>query len=130
MASSPPDGSQELSQEMTTESATRELCNGVVEGNEALVRSALAMGARPDVTLPTQSGVSLCLVCVAASEGHDHLLPHLLQAGLNIEGGCNYDKTPLMVAAERGHTQTVKAMLCLGANPLATDRLEGMARLA
>ncbi|MPC21549.1 hypothetical protein E2C01_014537 [Portunus trituberculatus] len=80
------------------------------------------MGARPDVTVLNTGGLSLCMVCVAASEGHDHLLPHLLQAGLSIEGGGTDDMTPLMMAVENGHTHTVKALLSLGANTLATDR--------
>ncbi|MPC96881.1 Kinase D-interacting substrate [Portunus trituberculatus] len=93
-----------------------------MEGDDALVRSALAGGARPDVTLPTKEGSTLCLVYVAARRGHHRLLPHLLQAGLSIEGGGTNDKTPLMIAAMMGRTQTVMELLPLGANPLATDR--------
>ncbi|XP_045116070.1 ankyrin repeat and protein kinase domain-containing protein 1-like isoform X2 [Portunus trituberculatus] len=122
MASSPPDGSQDWLQALITQLPTEELVQGVHEGDEALVRYALAMGARPDVTVLNTGGLSLCMVCVAASEGHDHLLPHLLQAGLSIEGGGTDDMTPLMMAVENGHTHTVKALLSLGANTLATDR--------
>ncbi|XP_045105065.1 ankyrin repeat and protein kinase domain-containing protein 1-like, partial [Portunus trituberculatus] len=121
MASSLPDDMEALLQAMMTEPATLELVKGVEEGDDALVKSALAGGARPDVTLPTKAGSSGCLVGSAASEGHHHLLPHLLQAGLNIEGGGTTDKTPLIMAATWGHTQTVKELLSLGANPLATD---------
>ncbi|XP_063848731.1 serine/threonine-protein phosphatase 6 regulatory ankyrin repeat subunit B-like isoform X2 [Scylla paramamosain] len=98
-----------------------ELITAVGEGDEARVRSALDKGARPEVTVPTDDGVSASLLTLAASKGHDHLLPHLLQAGLSIEGGGTIDKTPLMVAAWLGHTQTVKALLDLGGNPLATN---------
>ncbi|XP_045110134.1 LOW QUALITY PROTEIN: ankyrin-2-like [Portunus trituberculatus] len=122
MASSLPDHLKKWFQALMTEPATLELVKGVVEGDEALVRSALARGARPDVTFPTIAGSSGCLVCVAASRGNDHLLPHLLQAGLNIEGGGTDDKTPLMEAAGKGNPQTVKVLLSLGANPRATDR--------
>ncbi|MPC49910.1 hypothetical protein E2C01_043725 [Portunus trituberculatus] len=61
-----------------------------------------------------------CLVCAAANEGRDHHLPHLLQAGLTIAGGGTTECRPSMLAAVKGHTQTVKALLSLGANPLAT----------
>ncbi|XP_045110970.1 serine/threonine-protein phosphatase 6 regulatory ankyrin repeat subunit C-like isoform X2 [Portunus trituberculatus] len=63
-----------------------------------------------------------CLVCAAANEGHDHLLPHLRQAELTIEGGGTAECRPLMLAAVKSHTQTVKALVSLGANPLAIDR--------
>ncbi|XP_063849138.1 ankyrin-1-like isoform X2 [Scylla paramamosain] len=100
---------------------TEELVIAVREGDEARVRSALNMGARPDVTVPTTDGASCNLLTLAAIKGHDHLLPHLLQAGLSIEGGGTTDWTPLMAAALYGHTQTVKALLNLRGNPLATD---------
>ncbi|XP_063883150.1 uncharacterized protein LOC135112580 isoform X2 [Scylla paramamosain] len=100
---------------------TAELVTAVMEGDEAGVRSALDRGARPEVTLPTIAGVSCSLLGLAASEGHEHLLSHLLQAGLSIEGGGTTDRTPLMMAALRGHAHTVKALLDLRGNPLAMD---------
>ncbi|XP_063856866.1 ankyrin-1-like isoform X2 [Scylla paramamosain] len=99
----------------------QELATAVQKGDEAGMRSALDRGARPEVTFPTTAGTSSSLLSMAASEGHDHLLPHLLQAGLSIEGGGTTDMTPLMLAAMCGHTQTVKALLDLGGNPLATN---------
>ncbi|XP_063857741.1 ankyrin-1-like isoform X3 [Scylla paramamosain] len=99
----------------------QELVIAVEKGDVARVRSALNRGARPEVTVPTNAGMSCSLLTLAASEGHDHLLPHLLQAGLSIEGGGTTDNTPLMVAAQRGHAHTVKALLDLRGNPLATN---------
>ncbi|KAK8375151.1 hypothetical protein O3P69_015605 [Scylla paramamosain] len=100
---------------------TAELVIAVWEGDEAGVRSALDRGARPEVTVPTKAGVSCSLLTVAASKGHNHLLRHLLQAGLSIEGGDTTDMTPLMLAALRGHAHTVKMLLDLRGNPLAMD---------
>ncbi|KAK8371818.1 hypothetical protein O3P69_015707, partial [Scylla paramamosain] len=99
----------------------KELVTAVEEGDEAGVRSALDRGARPEVTVPTNAGVSWSLLTVAASKGHEHLLSLLLQAGLSIEGGGTTDRTPLMMAAQNGHAHTVKALLDLRGNPLAMD---------
>ncbi|XP_063875855.1 ankyrin repeat domain-containing protein 65-like [Scylla paramamosain] len=79
------------------------------------------VGARPEVTVPTIAGVSWSLLTEAASKGHEHLLSHLLQAGLSIEGGGKTEERPLMMAAIRGHAHTVKALLDLRGNPLAMD---------
>ncbi|KAK8371794.1 hypothetical protein O3P69_016189, partial [Scylla paramamosain] len=98
-----------------------ELVTAVMEGDEAGVRSALDRGARPEVTVPTNAGVSWSLLTEAASEGHEHLLSLLLQAGLSIEGGGTTDMTPLMMAAQNGHAHTVKALLDLRGNPLAMN---------
>ncbi|XP_063854789.1 serine/threonine-protein phosphatase 6 regulatory ankyrin repeat subunit B-like isoform X2 [Scylla paramamosain] len=99
----------------------QELVTAVMEGDEAGMRSAFDRGARPEVTFPTNDGGSGSLLDLAASEGHEHLLSHLLQAGLSIEGGGNTDRTPLMIAAMHGHAHTVKALLDLRGNPLAMD---------
>ncbi|XP_063851013.1 ankyrin-2-like isoform X2 [Scylla paramamosain] len=100
-----------------------ELVTAVREGDEAGVRSALNRGARPEVIVPTNDGASWNLLSLAASKGHHHLLPRLLEAGLSIEGGGTTDRTPLMEAAECGHTQTVKALLKLGGNPLSMNSI-------
>ncbi|XP_063856062.1 serine/threonine-protein phosphatase 6 regulatory ankyrin repeat subunit B-like isoform X1 [Scylla paramamosain] len=121
MASNQTDSSEEWFRKWMTHRPTQKLVAAVEEGGKARVRSAIARGANPKVTIPTDAGLSVCLVTVAASKGHHHLLRCLLQAGLSIEGGGTTDTTPLMEAAGKGHTQTVKALLTLGANPLATD---------
>lgn len=63
-----------------TEMAAEELICAVQEGDEVRVRAALARGGCPKVTVPTRRGMSWCLVALAASEGHDHLLPALMNA--------------------------------------------------
>ncbi|XP_063856067.1 serine/threonine-protein phosphatase 6 regulatory ankyrin repeat subunit B-like isoform X3 [Scylla paramamosain] len=127
MASNQTDSSEEWFRKWMTHRPTQKLVAAVEEGGKARVRSAIARGANPKVTIPTDAGLSVCLVTVAASKGHHHLLRCLLQAGLSIEGGGTTDTTPLMEAAGKGHTQTVKALLTLGANPLATDSKGRMA---
>ncbi|XP_063857510.1 serine/threonine-protein phosphatase 6 regulatory ankyrin repeat subunit A-like isoform X2 [Scylla paramamosain] len=102
----------------------KELVTAVGEGDEARVRSSLARGARSEITVLSGTGMSGSLVSVAAINDHHHLLRCLQQAGLSIEGGGTTDRTPLMEAAWKGHTQTVKALLNLGANPQATDSEE------
>ncbi|KAK8390778.1 hypothetical protein O3P69_010468 [Scylla paramamosain] len=124
MASSQTDLSEEWFMKWMTHQPTQELVIAVDNGDEARVRSSLNRGAHPEVSVPTDDGMSGSLVSVAANKGHHDLLPHLLQAGLSIEGGGTIDRTPLMDAAGNGHTETVKALLTLGANPLATDSEE------
>ncbi|KAK8375294.1 hypothetical protein O3P69_012779 [Scylla paramamosain] len=119
MASNPHHHVEEL-RKAFKQQLTTELVTAVEKGDEAGVRSALERGARAEVTVPINDRVSGSLLTLAASEGHDHLLPHLLQAGLSIEGWGTTDATPLMLAALFGHSQTVKALLDLGSNPLAT----------
>ncbi len=93
----------------------------MVEGDQAGVSSALARGGRPEVTLPTTRGDSWCLLGQAASDGYSHLLPCLVKAGLNLQGGGTADRTPLITAALMGHLGTVKALIKDSADPLATD---------
>ncbi|XP_050706136.1 ankyrin-3-like [Eriocheir sinensis] len=69
-----------------------------------------------------KSGLSYCLVSYASRNGHPHLLPCLLGAGLRVEGSGTDDKTPLMVAAFNNHKTTVEKLLSLGADPLAVDK--------
>ncbi|XP_045122025.1 poly [ADP-ribose] polymerase tankyrase-like isoform X3 [Portunus trituberculatus] len=121
MASSPLDDMEELCEAMMRHQPTADLVTAVRKGDEAGMESALAGGARPEVIIPTTRGVSWNLVSEAAFRGHDHLLPRLLQAGLSIEGEGTDNMTPLMHSAVKGHTRTVKALLTLGANPMATN---------
>ncbi|XP_063887790.1 uncharacterized protein LOC135115206 [Scylla paramamosain] len=127
MASSRTESSEEWFIKWMTHQQTQKLVTAVQKGKKAKLTSAIASGANPKVTIPIDAGVSMCLVTVAATNGHHHLLSRLLQAGLSIEGGGTFDRTPLMEAAVRGHTQTVEALLTFGANPLATD---GKGRMA
>ncbi|KAG0717476.1 Ankyrin-2 [Chionoecetes opilio] len=62
-----------------------------------------------------------CLLTLAAWEGRTDLLPLLLGAGLSVEGGGTTVITPLVAAVRRGHADTLKALLSLGADCLATD---------
>lgn len=67
-------------------------------------------------------------MALAASRGHGHLISSLLATGLSLEGKGTTDRTPLMQAAFNGHLQTIKALLNLGADPLATTN-EGVTAL-
>ncbi|XP_050709254.1 ankyrin-1-like [Eriocheir sinensis] len=100
----------------------KELITAVLAGDEVRVRDVLARGGDPKVTVPMKNGVSYCLVGIASRNGHAHLLPCLLGAGLRVEGSGTDDKTPLMVASFNNHKTTVEKLLSLGADPLAVDK--------
>lgn len=92
------------------------------EGNQAIVRFLLALGADPNGVDPKQGISALTL---AAYRGQDTVALELLQHGgdsnLMTEGGW----TPLMFAAAECSPETVSAMLAAGADPNLTTP-EGM----
>ncbi|XP_069185151.1 serine/threonine-protein phosphatase 6 regulatory ankyrin repeat subunit C-like isoform X2 [Procambarus clarkii] len=105
------------------------LVAGVVSGDQALVLAALALGADTSVTVVhplTQE--SSCMLSVAARSGHTHLVPHLLAAGLPVEGSGTTSLTPLHSAASCGHDQVVRQLLSAQAH-LQARGLDGVTAL-
>ncbi|XP_050735463.1 ankyrin-3-like isoform X2 [Eriocheir sinensis] len=99
--------------------ATKDLVTAVEEGDEVGLREAITRGGNLHAKVPANRGVSMCMMAVAAGNGHGHLLQCLAEAGLNLEGSGSDDCTPLIHAALEGHCRTVKVLLSLGANPQA-----------
>lgn len=99
--------------------ATKDLVTAVEEGDEVGLREAITRGGNLHAKVPANRGVSMCMMAVAAGNGHGHLLQCLAEAGLNLEGSGSEDCTPLIHAALEGHCRTVKVLLSLGANPQA-----------
>ncbi|XP_069161125.1 espin-like protein [Procambarus clarkii] len=92
--------------------ATQDLVAGVFRGDQVLVLAALALGADTSVTVVDRvHQESFCMLSVAAARGHTHLVPHLLAAGLPVEGSGESYLTPLHWAAGRGHDQVVRQLL-------------------
>ncbi|XP_069158652.1 uncharacterized protein [Procambarus clarkii] len=64
----------------------------------------------------------------AAGRGHTHLVPHLLAAGLSVEGSGESYYTPLHCAACNGHDQVVRQLLSAQAH-LQARGLDGVTAL-
>ncbi|XP_069158634.1 serine/threonine-protein phosphatase 6 regulatory ankyrin repeat subunit C-like isoform X1 [Procambarus clarkii] len=62
------------------------------------------------------------MLSVAAARGHTHLVPHLLAAGLPVEGSVVSSNTPLHCAASSGHDQVVRQLLSAQAHLRARGR--------
>lgn len=77
------------------------------------------------VMTPYHENMTMCLLSLAAWNGHTHLLDTLIESGLSVEGSGTTNWTPLMLAAREGHEKMVEELLSCGANPLARDS-EGM----
>lgn len=105
---------------------TLQILDAVLGGDESQLLDALAQGCDPHVTIKTTRGISCCLLALAASLNHASLLPHLLEAGLALEGNDSRGRTPLMDAAIKGQTQAVNMLLKLGADPTKGDNTLGI----
>ncbi|KAK8720017.1 hypothetical protein OTU49_013621, partial [Cherax quadricarinatus] len=89
----------------------QELEYGVQHGDEAMVLDALARGADVTITTKMDNEQSGCLLCLAGKVGHAQLVPHLLAAGLNVNGSGESLLTPIYVAARHGHDQVLRELL-------------------
>ncbi|XP_069168021.1 uncharacterized protein [Procambarus clarkii] len=102
--------------------ATQALMAGVERGDEVLVLAALAQGADTSVTDGDPYDEDpCCMLRLAAKRGHTHLVPHLLAAGLPVEGLGESSYTPLHWAAYNGHDQMVRQLLSAQADLQARD---------
>ncbi len=98
------------------------LKEAVKAGDQRKLLDAINHGADPRVTVTLPVVGDICLLTYAAREGHTHLLPHLLEAGLSVEGSGQKLLTPLMAAARRGHKQVMEWLLAAGADPHTRGR--------
>ncbi|MGA5565028.1 ankyrin repeat domain-containing protein [Streptomyces platensis] len=94
------------------------LCAAACWGHEEVVRALLAHGADPN--LREDDGTSFTPLMWAAANGHHRTAQLLLDAQADPDAG-HGDRTPLMVAAERGSIAVVRALLRHGAGPRRTD---------
>ena len=72
-------------------------------------------------SIETQPEALNSLLHTAASEGDLRLLNYLLEQHLNVNTPLSTGVTPLMAAAERGHTKTLQRLLASDADPQACD---------
>ncbi|TCP55846.1 ankyrin repeat protein [Tumebacillus sp. BK434] len=88
------------------------LIHAAIQNNADLVAALLAAGAGPNVHLDGDLASALHF---AAINNYDRVIRELLTAGADPNIAPHSGWTPLMVAAERGHTAAVKALVELGA---------------
>lgn len=82
------------------------------------VKKALKAGGDPGVVMPQddpdyESGT---LVAVATVKGHAHLIPVLVEAGVDVNGRGRREGTPLHLAAEMNQVEVLKMLLLHGAS--------------
>lgn len=65
------------------------------------------------------------LVCLQAYHGHAQALEVLLQGEREVDQGDEAGRTPLALAALRGHSDCVHTLLSQGASPRTTDTQYG-----
>ena len=107
--------------------ALQDLLQGARQGDLALVKKALNNGADPQAALDREKNSALM---VAAASGHIHLVRFFLSRITG--GGSNaFGYTPLMKAAENGHTEVVRLLLASGkVYPNAVTRLDDRTALS
>src|SRR5262245_22334971 len=117
-----------------------QLVRSVQEGDLDHVKSALAAGADPNAVVADPRFGDVPILALAASSGRLSIVEALLAAGSTVNGRVQSDRPPsdrtaLMVAAEAGHANVIRALLNASADPDLKDRsfLEvtvGLMRLA
>lgn len=102
------------------------MIRAIKEGDEDLYLTMLAERGDPKVNISSCEcrkceNNTWCLLAMAAYNGHSHLLPHLIAAGLDLEGSGQTSYSPLHWAAQEGHNQVMTYLLNEGADPHATN---------
>ena len=106
-----------VSADVRDSSGDTPLCSGIRQKNLRVVRALLEGGANPD--FPTLNGT--CAIHSAADEGFAEVMGALVQFGADMESPVPHPAihvgfTPLMLAARRGHTSSVEALINSGVN--------------
>lgn len=103
--------------------ALKELEQIVSDGNLVKLHAIRDQGGDLSgcVTTPYHENMTICLLALAAWNGHTHLLDTLIESGLSVEGSGSTNWTPLMLAARKAHEEMVEELLSRGADPLARD---------
>ncbi|MPC58140.1 Ankyrin-1 [Portunus trituberculatus] len=89
------------------------LVEGVRAGHLEWVEAAFASGATTDIQL-AQDDITVpngSLLALAAAQGHDHLVPILLGAGVDVDDGGELGYTPLQAAVHKGHDRVVDELM-------------------
>lgn len=89
------------------------LVEGVRAGRTGWVEAALASGANTDIQLAVDdvTAPNGSLLALAAALGYDHLVPILLDAGVDVDDGGELGYTPLQVAVHKGYDRVVDALM-------------------
>jgi ankyrin repeat protein/WD40 repeat protein len=85
----------------------------VYQGDEAMARMLLEVGADPDI--PNADGVTPLIVAVRTNQWA--FVPLLLAAGAAVDAAAPGGVTSLLLAAGEGHAETVALLLAAGADP-------------
>ncbi|XP_030844958.1 ankyrin repeat and BTB/POZ domain-containing protein BTBD11 [Strongylocentrotus purpuratus] len=121
-----PDGIDAISEQGMTA-----LMLACARGDEAMVQILLDNGAKPNLTVPSNSQMYPCIhptirhwtaLSFAVARRHTPVAQLLLDAGANVEGahGENYTHSPLQLASAAGYHELVCLLLDKGADPYLT----------
>ncbi len=87
------------------------------KGHSAIVRALLAAGGHASKTLTSGPYKGATAMWAAAFEGHSECLELLLAAGCDVNACTDDGRSPLDIAAAKGHADMVQQLLLLGAKP-------------
>lgn len=86
--------------------------NAAHEGHTAIAQVLLQAGADANALINWDDGTPLIR---AASAGHIETVRALLAGGAEVNANDRYERTALMIAKEKGHTEVVELLKAAGA---------------